>query len=277
MDDDTDLVQAARRSFVEAVHEVTPGASFPIHLDLRLSGPSTEGGRLPASVLPIAERFQNEIREALSGAAARIADIDWVGVSEGSAVMHMVPRFVAAPADDQFDTAVADEFEAALGHVLKVHNLLEAEADDSAFANERPDFLHELRLLTNELTNSNLDLEVIATGSQGARRRSTLSRTGRIRARQLFEKAKVPPTKQVFSGNVVNVDLESQTIQLRVSDKRARVAITDVPPNVLTDGTILVGHPVSIAVVTEHQADRTGNQSADKHHWDGIAGDPMPT
>lgn len=57
-DDDSDLVQAARRSFVGAIQDVTSNARFPIHLDLRLIGPSTEGGRLPSDVLQVADRFK---------------------------------------------------------------------------------------------------------------------------------------------------------------------------------------------------------------------------
>jgi hypothetical protein len=273
-DDDSDLVQAARRSFVAAIQGVTPNAVFPIHLDLRLSGPSTEGGRLPANVLPIADRFQNEVREALSGAAARIADIDWVGVSEGSAIMHMVPRFATAdPA--HLDIAVVNEFESAVARVLQVHDALESEAEDSAFAHERPDFLHQLRLLTSELSDQNLDLEVTAAGSTGNRLRSTLSRKGRIRAQALFEKSAVP-SREVVTGRVVSVDLESNAIEMRVDKRRAKAKIVNVPSDVLVGGEVMVGRPLSVSVITEHQADRTGNQVADKHEWVGIAGDQLP-
>jgi hypothetical protein len=274
-DDDSDLVQAARKSFVGAIQDVVPNALFPIHLDLRLIGPSTEGGRLPSEVLPIADRFQSEVREALGGAAsARIANIEWVGVSEGSAVMHMVPRFVAA-SPDQLDVAVVGEFESAVAHVLKVHDDLESEADDSAFAHERPDFLHQLRLLTSELNEQNLDLEVRAVGSAGSRLSSTLSRKGRIRAKALFEKSAVP-VAQVLSGRVVSVDLESNAIEMRVEKQRAKARIVEVPSEVLVDGEVMVGRPLTVSVVTEHQADQTGNRAADKHVWVRIESDQLP-
>ncbi|BBX25404.1 hypothetical protein A5792_19895 [Mycolicibacterium peregrinum] len=274
-DDDSDLVQAARRSFVGAIQDVTSNARFPIHLDLRLIGPSTEGGRLPSDVLQVADRFQGEVREALSSAAAaRIADIDWVGVSEGSAIMHMVPRFVAVSLD-QLDVAVVDEFESAVAHVLKVHDDLENEADDSAFADERPDFLHQLRLLTSELNDRNLDLEVTAAGSTGSRLNSTLSRKGRIRAKALFERSAVS-SPQVLSGRVVSVDLEGNAIEMRVEKQRAKAKIVQVPSGVLVGGEVMVGQPLAVSVMTEHQADQTGNRTADKHVWVGIAADQLP-
>ncbi len=275
VDDDTDLVQAARRAFVEAVQSASPSASFPVHLDLRLRGPSTEGGRLPADVLPIAERFQQEIRAALPQAAAQVADIDWVGVSEGSAVMHMAPRFPAAK-EGELDIARIGEFESALAHVLHVHDLLESEADDLAFAQERPNLLQQLRLLTNDLASKNLDMEVTATGSQGVRYRSTLSRRGRIRATELFEKAEIPEAPQVLTGTVVEIDLEAQTIQLRIRPRQRRVQVDNVPHEVLVEGSIRVGQPTSIEVQPRHQADRTGGQSADRYVWVRIAGDTLP-
>ncbi|WP_142390020.1 hypothetical protein [Mycobacterium sp. shizuoka-1] len=274
-DDDSDLVQAARQSLVGAIQDVTPSARFPIHLDLRLIGPSTEGGRLPSNALLIADRFQSEVREALgSAAAARIADIDWQGVSEGSAIMHMVPRFVATN-PDHLDVAVVDEFESAVAHVLKVHDALENEADDSAFAEERPDFLQQLRLLTSELNDQNLDLQVIAAGSTGSRLNSTLSRRGRIRAKALFERSAVS-SPQVLSGRVVSVDLEGNAIEMRVQKQRAKAKIVDVPSDVLVGGVVMVGQPVAVSVITEHQADQTGNRTAEKHVWVGIAADKLP-
>ena len=275
-DDDSDLVQAARQSLVGAIQDVTPNAHFPIHLDLRLIGPSTEGGRLPSDVLQIADRFQNEVREALSSAgAARIADIDWVGVSEGSAIMHMVPRFVAAN-PDQLDVATVDEFESAVAHVLKVHDALENEAEDSAFADERPDFLHQLRLLTSELNDQNLDLQVTAAGSTGSRLKSTLSAKGRIRAKALFERSAVS-SPQVLSGRVVSVDLESNAIEMRVAKQRAKAKIVEVPSAALIGGEVLVGQPLAVSVMTEHQEDQTGNRTAVKHVWVGIAADQLPS
>jgi hypothetical protein len=276
-DDESDLVQAARRSFVAAVQDVTPNAMFPVHLDLRLSGPSTEGGRLPSEVLPIADRFQNEIREALTGAgSARLAEIEWAGVSEGSAIMHMVPRFVPSASDGQLDVAVVSEFEAAVAHVLRVHDALETEAEDSAFAHERPDFLQQLRLLTFELNAKNLDFEVTAAGSTGNRLRSTLSRKGRIRAQALFERSS-KPTPEVLTGRVVSMDLEGNSIEMRIEKRRAKAKIVSVPSAVLTGGDVMVGQPLSVSVITEHQADRTGNQAADKHEWVAIDGGQLPT
>lgn len=274
VDDDTDLVQAARRSFIDAVRETSPAASFPVHLDLRLSGPSTAGGRLPADVLPIAERFQQEIRAAIPSGSARLVDIDWVGVSEGSAVMHMAPRFPESR-EGELDLAKVGEFESALVHVLHVHDLLEHQADDAAFGDERADFLQQLRLLTDDLASSNLDLEVTAAGSQGNRYRSTLSRAGRIRAAALFEKSEVPEPRQVLAGVVVGIDLEAETIQLRIRPKK-RIQVEQVPREALVLGLIRVGQPTSIEVQPRHRADRTGGQSADRYEWVGIAARTLP-
>lgn len=274
LDDDTDLVQAARRSFIEAVQEASPAASFPVHVDLRLSGPSTAGGRLPADALPIAERFQQEIRAAIPSVGAQLVDIDWVGVSEGSAVMHMAPRFPEAR-EGELDLAKVGEFESALAHVLHVHDLLEQQAEDAAFVGERPNFLQQLRLLTDDLASNNLDLEVAAAGSQGVRYHSTLSRAGRIRAAALFEKSELSEPQQVLAGVVVGVDLEAETIQLRIRPKK-RIQIERVPREVLVEGSIRVGQPSSIEVQPRHRADRTGGQSADRYEWVGVAGRTLP-
>jgi len=276
VDDDSDLVQAARRSFVEAVQSASPSASFPVHLDLRLRGPSTEGGRLPADVLPIAERFQQEIRAALPHAAPQVADIDWVGVSEGSAVMHMAPRFPEA-SEGELDIARIGEFESALAHVLRLHDLLENQAEDLAFAQERPNLLQQLRLLTNDLASNNLDMEVTGTGSQGTRYRSTLSRIGRRRAAELFERAEIPEPPQVLTGTVVEIDLEARTIQLRIQPRKRRLQVENVPHEALVAGSIRVGQPTSIEVQPRHQADRTGGQSADRFVWVRIAGGTLPS
>jgi hypothetical protein len=60
------------------------------------------------------------------------------------------------------------------------------------------------------------------------------------------------------------MDLEGSSIEMRVGKRRAKAKIVNVPSDVLIGGDVMVGQPLSVSVITVHQADRTGNQAADR-------------
>lgn len=270
-DDDADLVQAARKSLLEAIHETSPQASLPYRLDLRLIGSSTRDGHLPADAMVVAQRFQHEVREALRTPALRTVEIDWVGISEGSAVVHMAPRLATAPDDGGFESAHADEFEAAVAHVVDVHNRLESEAQDADFAGERPALLDRVRLLTEMLNDQALDLGVIAYGSQGRVYRSTLSRRGRMRAQELFQRVENQPVREQLAGLVISADLEAQRITMRDEKHRGKIEISNVPEELIRSGDLRAGIDVAVVVESATDTDHAGTQRSARRTWAGFA------
>lgn len=270
-DDDSDLVEAARKSLLDAIQVVSPQAALPYQLELRLIGESTKAGKLPTDAMVVAQRFQQEVREVLSTPALRSVEIDWAGVSEGSAVMHLAPRLQAVKDDGGLEAAHVDEFEQAVARVLDVHDRLESEAHDAAFARERPAFLDRVRLLVEALNEQSLNLDVTAYGSQGSVYRSSLAQRGRLRGQELFQRRDRTPTVETISGLVVSVDLEARSCAMRSEEYRGKLEIGDVPDELIRTGVLRAGIEVALRVEVIEATDHVGTQKASRRKWIGFA------
>lgn len=274
-DTDDDLVKSARIAFLEAVQETSPLAQMPLTLDLRLSGPSTADGAIPDEAMVIASQFAREVREALPGPSSRDLTLDWIGTSEGSAIIHMRPRFAKGPDADQLAIPQIPEVEAAIQRVLDVHQRLEGEADEASFANERTDLLDRVRQLTESLDDQQLSLDVTALGTQGEVYEATLTARGIRHAKSLFSQREHRPTTDVLEGLVVSTDLEALTIAMRVDGVRAKAEVHEVPRSLIESGALRAGLNVRITVRTETSSDGAGKQKKQRRTWIDFAGEDL--
>ena len=272
-DDDSDLVEVARRSLLDAVHELSPQAGYPYQLDLRLVGEATRNGRLPTDAMVIANRFQQEVREALVGSELRDIQLDWCGISEGSAVLHLMPRPHAAAENDELDLAGIDHFEAAVAHVLAVHDRLEGDEPDAAFGGERGALLDRVRQMADSLSEQALALEVTAHGSQGKIYSSTLSQRGQRRAHELFSKVLRETKNERVTGLIVSADIEARAITIRSAKHRGKVEVLDIPQQLIADGELRAGVEADVIVELVTDSDRAGRQRSSRRSWIGYPGE----
>jgi hypothetical protein len=141
---DVDLVEALDRSFVEALSAYDPDVVTARFLSLRFSGDRFDG-RLPERIVEeVLAAFRRELAGAMPSASSADLQLDLVGFSRGSAVLHLAPAPVPAESADtgsQPALLTADPVDSAVRAVADLHDAAEGQQDMRRFA-DRTDLLH---------------------------------------------------------------------------------------------------------------------------------------
>ncbi|WP_156423028.1 hypothetical protein [Rhodococcus sp. KB6] len=261
MDDEAedDLAGAARKAAVEAMRRLAPAAAYPLRLDVRLFGGSVQDGAFDFSASPVLQRLDQELQAALPEEIRDSARLQFVGVGQGSVVIHALPHFVAKSDEGQLDLGVVSSVEAALGQILDLHDSIERQSSEIKAPSDR---WENLRKLVKALDAADVNLEVDFLSPHGARRTSKISDVGREFARNLFErKPRVYPEQ--INGSVYGAELDGK-VTIRV-DKRSKVVVDAVPANVIEGDAFRLGRFVRILVETTIEADGVGGQALETH------------
>jgi hypothetical protein len=171
--DDEEIEAEHRASRLAAAREYAADARLDEELQLRLTGPDTEGGAL---------RFQwgdallHPMEAAVSVAAGTPVELELTGISAGSTVVHarpIVPAVSAAlPAPDTPATSAAGT---GMSTLTKLLAALESESDIREWAR----LFDSVEALSRALSKYGLDLGVTWYGAEGGMRRAQLTERGR--------------------------------------------------------------------------------------------------
>ncbi|MBS3692605.1 hypothetical protein [Rhodococcus qingshengii] len=252
-----DLAGAARKAVVEAMRRIAPTAAYPLRLDVRLFGGSVQDGVFDFSASPVLQRLDQELQAALPEELRDSARLQFVGVGQGSVIIHALPHFVAKAEEGQLDLGVVSSVEAALGQILDLHDSIERQSSEIKAPSER---WENLRKLVKALDAADVNLEVDFLSPHGARRTSKISDVGREYARNLFERKPRVFTEQI-NGSVYGAELDGKVI-IKV-DKRSKVLVESVPEGALGGDAFRLGRYVRVLVQTTVEADDVGGQAVE--------------
>ncbi|MFD3566123.1 hypothetical protein [Streptomyces sp. NPDC058667] len=171
--DDEEIEAEHRASRLAAVREYEPDARLDEELQLRLTGPDTEGGAL---------RFQwgdallHPMETAVSMAAGTPVQLELTGISAGSTVVHARPIAPAiSPEPHALDTPATSAVGSGMSTLTKLLAALESESDVREWAR----LFDAVEALSRALSKYSLDLGVTWYGADGDMRRAQLTERGR--------------------------------------------------------------------------------------------------
>ncbi|MET9408697.1 hypothetical protein ABZX90_23460 [Streptomyces sp. NPDC002935] len=180
--DDEEIEAEHRASRLAAAREYAPDARLDEELQLRLTGPDTDGGGL---------RFQwgdallEPVEHMISVAAGTPVQLELTGISAGSTVVHARP--VTAPTDSsQPDALGAPATSAAamgLGTLTTLLDAVESEHDIREWAR----LFDAVEAVSRALSRYELDLGVTWYDAEGRMRRARLTERGRRYVKRLRE------------------------------------------------------------------------------------------
>jgi hypothetical protein len=179
--DDEEIEAEHRASRLTAVREYEPHARLDEELQLRLTGPDTEGGAL---------RFQwgdallSPVESALSAAAGTPVQLELTGLSAGSTVVHARPVAPTAfPEQPVIDAPATSATSTGMYALTKLLAALEAEQDIREWAR----LFDAVDGLARALSKYELDLGMTWYGGNGGMHRAQLTARGRRYVERLRE------------------------------------------------------------------------------------------
>ncbi|MEV2210789.1 hypothetical protein AB0H86_04680 [Streptomyces sp. NPDC050997] len=180
--DDEEIEAEHRASRLAAAREYAPDARLDEELQLRLTGPDTDGGAL---------RFQwgdallEPVEHMVSVAAGTPVQLELTGISTGSTVVHARP--VTAPVDsgepDTLDAPATSAASTGLGALTTLLDALESEHDIREWAR----LFDAVEAVSRALSRYALDLGVTWYDADGHMRRARLTERGRNYVKRLRE------------------------------------------------------------------------------------------
>ncbi|MEU3255790.1 hypothetical protein [Streptomyces sp. NPDC006997] len=179
--DDEEVEAEHRTSRLAAAREYEPQARLDEELQLRLTGPDTEGGAL---------RFQwgdallSPVENALSVAAGTPVQLELTGVSAGSTVVYARPVATVAPTEPPaMDAPATSAASTGMYALTKLLTALESEEDIREWAR----LFDSVDGLARALGKYGLNLGMTWYGADGGMRRARLTERGRRRVEHLRE------------------------------------------------------------------------------------------
>ncbi|WNZ10093.1 hypothetical protein [Streptomyces sp. 11x1] len=180
--DDEEIEAEHRASRLAAAREYAPDARLDEELQLRLTGPETDGGAL---------RFQwgdallEPVEHMVSVAAGTPVQLELTGISTGSTIVHARPvtsRTESAD-PDAIDVPATSAASTGLGTLTTLLDALEAEHDIRAWAR----LFDAVEAVSRALGRYELDLGVTWYDAEGQMSRARLTERGRRYVKRLRE------------------------------------------------------------------------------------------
>jgi hypothetical protein len=197
--DDEEIEAEHRASRLAAAREYAPHARLDEELQLRLTGPDTDGGAL---------RFQwgdallQPVEHMVSVAAGTPVQLELTGISVGSTVVHARP--VAIPTDtagsDTLDAPTTSAASTGLVTLTTLLDALESERDVREWAR----LFDAVDSVSRALSRYALDLGVTWYDADGRMRRARLTERGRSYVRRLRE-TKDRDQEIIISGRITEL------------------------------------------------------------------------
>lgn len=177
---DEEIEASHRAGRLSAVRTYAPDARLDEELQLRLTGPETEGGAL---------RFQwgdallEPVENAVSAAAGTPVQLELTGISAGSTVVHARPVAASAPDPDTLDTPTLSAAGSGMRTFTQLLTALESESDVREWAR----IFDSVDVLARALGKHHLDLRLTWYGADGHMQSAQLTERGRRYAERLRE------------------------------------------------------------------------------------------
>ncbi|GIE32253.1 hypothetical protein Ait01nite_052980 [Actinoplanes italicus] len=256
--------------------EQDPSARLERWLNLRLTGARATGGRLDIGITQeVFHAFAQEVAGAAELNSIREGvSLELAGVSEGSAILHLVPaRQIDENCDGQLAVDV-DPVDEVLSTITDLHHTAESQGDLRRFAGHEP-LVRGLRMLASALDEHDLDLEVGWRSGTGQHRNSRLDRRTRQFLKKLWE---VRYTEQSIpvSGFVVRLDLGG-TFSLKVGRARnsRRYDIHVAEDQNIVDLQLALGEFIHVWAIERKRINHLGIEQSSTYHFVRMNGDQL--
>jgi len=250
---DPDLV--LNEAILAAARDVDPAASSLAWLDARLRGEAVDDGgldtALAASLLPALEE---EVRAARARGTAETG-LKLVGLSRGSAIVHLRPTLVAQEPDEGQIPAVLSPADGAIRHVLQLHDDLEREVEPAALASGHSQpMLSAASKFVGVLQRHGLTLELRWRPPTGEPRISRLTERGVAHAASVF--APAPQNDAVTIVGLVQEMSLSGRFAIKPGPTAARIVHID--PEDLRALDLRLGERIAVEVRRTEEIDLVG-------------------
>lgn len=210
---DAEYESELRQHWLATARYYDPQAHLQEELTLRLKGELADNGALDFRV---ADALLKPLREGVSAAARQVVELELVGISQGSTVLHVQPAESATEHDTEgaltrVDSSVADP---AMRDLLKLIDAAEHERDVRPW--ER--MIQGLDSMVEALDKFDLSIDVRWRAPDGEVRDSHLSQRGKAFIRNL-RKIDAVPTRTTITGRVTELR-ESGMVRVKTGTSR---------------------------------------------------------
>lgn len=254
-----------RRNRLEALRRLDPSASLEQELTLRLVS-----SELPEGALPLAagDALFKPLQDSVSALADHEIELEVVGISTGSTVLHVRPR--KAPVAPAMGAAAVDTSadDPAMRALIRVLQALEEQQDVRAWAKS----LTPLDRLASALDRYNATMDVTWSASDGASSTVHFGASGRSYLRSLMET--VPKERDRSIGGRVTELRESGVVRVKTGVARNSPAF-DVrfEPSDLISLHLSLGETVHFLAREVQQTDQTGVVRSTEWHFRRLLSD----
>ena len=180
--DDEEIEAEHRASRLSAAREYAPAARLEEELQLRLTGPDTEGGAL---LFAWGDALLEPVEHLVSVAAGTPVRLELTGISAGSTVVHA--RSIEVPVDpaepESLDVSAASAAATGLSTITTLLDALESERD----VREWVKLFDAVEAVSRALSQYELDLGMTWYDAEGGLRRARLTERGRHYVKRLRE------------------------------------------------------------------------------------------
>lgn len=260
------------RNFYETISAYDRSARLPRRLDLTITGEKVSAGSLD---IDIAEAILRAFSLEVGGAATwqGVSDgprLELVGISRGSAILHLAPTAIARP-DSEIPVAV-DQMDAALERISRLHNAAE-QGDDLREFSSSPPLLKGLHELTKALDQHDLGLRMRWRSATGAHRQSLLTDRARAYVRSQWED-QVQRETICIAGLVAAMDLNG-TFDVKTSVGRKKRYVIHVESEAdLLGLNIQLGDLVHVKLSAKTRVNRLGLAGTPRYEFVGFSSAP---
>lgn len=254
-----DYDSQSRQDRLEALRQFNPAATLEEELRLRILGDSA-GGTMR---FDWGSALMKPLQESVAAASAHPIDLELVGLSQGSTVMHVRP---VAQTEDLIDTlptpvdgSVADN---AVRRLMNLTDALENEADVRQHVN----LLDAVDGLTEALDRFDLAMELRWFGPAGPVRKAAITSKGRAYAKRL-RTTRTEDTEIPISGRITELR-ESGLVKVKMGLARnASAWEVKVGKDDLLAMRLVLGQDVSFIVRQSRMLDSVGRTRSTQHHF----------
>ncbi|MGC5249618.1 hypothetical protein ACPXB3_22150 [Gordonia sp. DT219] len=229
--DDQAPSEYLRSALVRGLRKLDPATRLDTLADVRLFGPTFDGGVFERRAADIFIRVQDEVDAAVDDEDRPSVQLGFRSIGRGSVVLHLRPMAPIRSGEDQMvPMPEPSKAELALTRILDLHDALEAGRTEEVAEADR-DLATRLRQLVESLDAADAGIELDISDSNGTRRLSRLSAEGRAVARAYFERR--PQTSTVVLAGSLRTLSASGHIEVQVG--RRVIEVTDVPVEISED------------------------------------------
>lgn len=267
-EDEVDSEQ--RANWLSAVREWDSDVAYPEELVIRLVGGEAGSGGLKFSV---GNALLRPLQEGVTVSSEQDVELELIGVSAGSTVLHVRPVVRDVPLEDgapskELPSQPADQ---AMNQLLDAVGSLEAQADVSDWS----PMLSSLSRLVAALDRFDLTVQLKYLSADGAVRSTALTETGKLYLRELRKSQgeQFERERHTFSGRVTELKMSGVAVIKPASNPAITVKFE---PGQLAEMGWKLGEYVHVEVEERRRITRRGSRPITDFIFVGYAADDFP-